>query len=277
MVREVGHVAAAFALLAALALPCNALAEDDEGVTSYTGAPVSAPSLDYSSRFDSLDGAVSVLNGNLAIQQETLDRHLTNIEQLLTPEPEVPKDENAKDELDYLISIDDKLSEITLKDTVENEVQPITREGAKAASVTLTAYANSPATGTYATYALGMLPRVGFNEHYVFVQDTQSSYVFAWGELSPTSSTAISGTGSWVRWYNAGTQIGYVQESGTGSVTVNTGNHIVISDLQGRPMLTGSNSEVVRKEVGFYAQVACVLFSLATVWAFLLRMRSGTA
>lgn len=256
------------ALALGLSLPHVSLAEDgDEG---------GGTSVDYNwnQRFDDISGQLNSVSTDVGGLSQTLDGHLTNIEQLLAPEPEVEV-EGAKDELDYLISIDDKLSEITLRETAEDaEVQAV--GGTRATTYTFGAYTNTPPTGTYATYALGFLPRVGFGEHYVYLQDTQSSYVFVWGDMNATSSSQVTGDAKWVRWYNAGTQYGYVQESGTGSVTVNTNNHVIISDLQGWPMLTGANTELVRREVGFYAQVAVVIFVLAGVWSFTLRYRTSS-
>lgn len=267
MVRAVMRCVA-LALALGLSLPHVCLAENGD---AGSGEVVE---LNWGQRFDDISGQLNALSGDVGSEKIQVVEHLERIEQLLTPEPEVTV-EGEKDELDYLISIDDKLSEITLRETAEDaEVQAV--GGTRATTYTFGAYTNPSPTGTYATYALGLLPRVGFGEHYVYLQDTQSSYVFVWGELTATSSSQVTGDAKWVRWYNAGTQYGYVQESGSGSVTVNTNNHVIISDLQGWPMLTGSNSEMVRREVGFYAQVAVVLFVLAGVWSFTLRYRTSS-
>lgn len=241
--------------------PHMAFAEDeptDSGIPLEVVEPV--PSTDVSSAIDNLRHDLLVSND---VQSQKLD---TLIEQT---KPEQPVTINEMDELDYLASIDAKLDGLA-PEVVEIEQQ----ESRAAVSInTFNAYANVSPTSAYATYAKGLLPRVGFGEHYCFLQDTNSSYVFIWGALS--NGSTISGTNvKWVRWYYVNNTSGYVEEYGGGDVTVNPSNHVILTDLGDRPMLD-SSIELLRREVGFYAVVSVVLFSLVAVWGFVVRLRGS--
>lgn len=243
--------------------PCVAIAEDvlpDSGVVVEDVEPV--PSQDVTSALDSLRHDLLVSND---VQTQKLD---TLIEQT---KPETPVTINDMTELDYLASIDAKLDGLA-PDEVEIEQQ----ESRAAVSInTFTAYQNVSPTGAYASYAKGMLPKVGFNQHYCFLQDSNSSYVFVWGDLR--NGNSITGTNViWVRWYYANNNVGYVEEFGGGDVTISPNNHVILTDLGNHPMLD-ANDELFRKEVGYYAVVTVALFSLVSVWGFVVRLRGSVS
>lgn len=257
------------ALLVFVANPQMAYAEPDtEGVEqSDESDSGNVGTVDVSGVVDSVDNLHTDLVGLETAQNVMLQ---TIIDQTKPEE----KTEGDKDELDYLISIDSKLDTIASEPVREIQAQ----EALAAVSVnSFVAYANVATNNTYASYAIGMLPRVGYGEHYCFVQDTSSSYVFVWGDLELRDARTIAGSDvNWVRWYYGGNTIGNVTEYGSGNVTVSAGQHVISSDLGNWPMLPES-ADTIRKELGFYACVAVVLWSLAAVWRFTLRMRNGVA
>lgn len=140
--------------------------------------------------------------------------------------------------------------------------------GAAKASITLTAYGNVSPTNQYAVYSQGLLKEVPLDGHYVFMQDSATSYVFVAGQ---GDSLAALSDASWWRWYNAGVSRGWVLERGSGSVSVRDGDYTVLSDLEGYPGLQDSGIEQIRREVAFYALVLAVAHVLYSVWTYELR------
>lgn len=206
----------------------------------------------------------------------TMNVSLSNIEQYLEPKPEEKKSPGEKDTEDYLISIDEKLSDISSKMAVpeEQEQKSVTR----AASFNFVAYQNVSPTNQYACYASGIIPRMRWSEHYVFLQDTSSSYVMVYGDsLEYSGNNTFTGTSCrYVRWYYSNQTVGYLTESGTADVSVSTSGHVVLSDLATYPMLEGTEQHCIRVEVAFYACVALVIRTLHHVWRFTLRNGNGT-
>lgn len=275
MVRKVMRYALLVAALALVAGPSRALADEVEPVQTVQS------SIDYSTRLDTLSGDIERLRGTVDSQRTELVTHLQTIELLIAPESqtvetEVKKEEKS-DETKQLEKIDERLEGIQKElapEVVEiEEQQPV---GGTRAAITFTGYANANPTNQYAQYSIGMLPRLGYGEHYVYMQDTSSSYVFVYGDISRSASNTYVGRAKYVRWYYQNNTTGYVQETGQGDVTINTAGHVVMSDLDDRPMLAVGN-ELLRKEVGFYALVAVSVYCLASVLGFVVRLRGAVS
>lgn len=249
-------------VLLACYTPHLAIAEDIPDSGGYVVEPIRE-----STNNDDVVGAIDRLRNDLLVGQDLQNLKIDKL--IEQTQPEQTETINDMNELDYLASIDAKL------DGLAPEVLEIEQQEARAAvSVnTFNAYANVSPTSAYASYAKGLLPRVGFGEHYCFLQDTNSSYVFIWGALA--NGSMITGTDvKWVRWYYVNNTSGYVEEYGGGDVTINPSNHVILTDLGDRPMLD-SSIELLRREVGFYAVVTVVLFSLVAVWGFVVRLRGS--
>lgn len=141
--------------------------------------------------------------------------------------------------------------------------------GTTRATLNLTAYGNVSPTNQYAIYSVGLLKEVPYeNGHYVFLQDTAQSYCMVVGKGDSILNLSDC---KWWRWYNAGVNVGWVLERGTGSVAVTEGRYTVISDFEGYPALQDNSLEVLRREVMFYALVAVAAHVLCSVWSFVLR------
>lgn len=158
------------------------------------------------------------------------------------------------------------------KEEQEPESEPVSlRAGA---GVTFTAYANASTSSAYASYARQMLPKLSWLDHYCFLQDGQSSYVMVWGDLA--EDDVIHGQEcNWIRWYNAGVGVGWTYQAGSGTVTIDPGGYVVLSSVGSYPLLDDGTS-LMRNEVGFYAVVAALLYSLRLVTSFLVRMRGAS-
>lgn len=213
---------------------------------------------------------------NIQTLVSTMNVTLSNIERYLEPKPEEKKDPEAKDTEDYLIGIQKSLDNISaqLETPQEQEQKSVTRT----ASYNFVAYQNVSPTNQYASYASGLIPRLRWSEHYVFLQDTSSSYVMVYGDtLEYSGNNTFTGTSCrYVRWYYSNQTVGYLTESGTADVSVSTSGHVVLSDLATYPMLEGTEQHSLRVEVAFYACVAIVIRTLHHVWRFTLRNGNGT-
>lgn len=203
------------------------------------------------------------------------DSQLSKISDKLSTISDNLKPKEGKTETDYLSSIEDKLSLIAGNTSDEAEMEQ-TSAKSRASTLAFVAYSNAPASGTYVNYASGYLSQMGYSDDYVFMQDTSSSYVLAFGEISQVDSHTMSGQNcKWVRWYYSNNSVGYIMETGQNDLTISDNNHVVLSSLPKWPSMSGAGDEQLRKEVGFYALVLVSCSVLRDVWSFLVRMRTS--
>lgn len=208
---------------------------------------------------------------------ETIDRidnKLTNIQRELESEEAEEEEGKESPELVELQHINESIGILIEQNAGEPlpEAQEPLRANGRFVSV---AYANVSPTGSYATYAAGVLPKLGWNDDYVFWQESSQSYVFAWGDLSYSSQTFTGDNVRWLRWYWAGQSQGYVLEEDSGSLSLSSAGYTVLSNLSDYPTLVNS-SEQIRREVMLYAVVTAAVFSLHHVWTYCIRNRNGT-
>lgn len=262
----------AIALLLVLLMPGYAFAEP------ATEAQVSQ--VDTTQLEESLE-RLKELETEQGTTLSTIETTLTSInnrmdEQQREQEQQEKDAEGDKTTEDYLIDVTQTLDAISGKlDAPEQQEQTsLTR----AQSFDIVAYSNVSPTGAYATYASGLIPRMKWDDHYVFVQDTSSSYTLIWGsDLAYTDTNTFAGSQCvYVRWFYSGSSSGYLTESGTADVSVSTAGHVVLSDLARYPMLEGTEQHAFRVEVAFYVCVALVIRTLHHVWRFTLRNGNGT-
>lgn len=227
-------------------------------------------------KIDDLEETIIAQNGTIQTLLSTINVTLSDIKRQTEPQKEESKKEGEKDTEDYLIGIQKSLDNISsqLESPVEQEQKSVTRAG----NTSFVAYTNVSPTGSYATYANGLIPRLKWDEHYCFLQDTSSSYVFIWGKsLEYSDTNTFTGNSCrYVRWFYHSQSVGYQTESGTADVSVSTNGHVVLSDLALYPMLTETEHHAFRMEVAFYACVALVIRTLHHVWRFTLRNGNGT-
>lgn len=260
--------AASIAALCA-ATPRQTYAVEPETVTVQTEP---AQTIDVSGITERLTNIDVDMNINANKSEEKLNKigdSLSTIQDELTPK-------DGKSTNDYLSSIEDKLSTIA-GNSSEPEIAEQKSAKTRAGSIAFVAYANAPSSGTYVNYANGYLSQLQYGDNYVFLQDTSSSYVFAFGDLSPIDTNTISGNMiKWVRWYYSNNNVGYVMETGQSDITISCNNHVILSSLPKWPSINGAADEQLRKEVGFYALVLVSCSVLRDVWSFLVRMRSAS-
>lgn len=273
----------AFVTLCAAALVlscfvCPALADEDEQEVSSAPVQVEQPQIETYN----YNGQLEYLGQLLANQNDLLREVKTSNNELLAllvadthegEEVTTVEEEEPSEEVKLLEHIDDSLS--MLSGSVREEEQEIQYNVERAATQAFVCYGNVAPTGTYASYAAGFIPRLGWSDNYVYLQDTNGSYVMVMGKLtSPDANTIVGNNCEWIRWYYSGSN-GYVVERGSGNVSVTLNNHMVCSDLPSWPLLGDASVELQRRELMFYAIVATVWACLAVVWRFGLRMRTS--
>ena len=274
MVRELGRAvacalcAATFAALCA-ATPSQTLAVEPDIMTEQYEPAQTIDVSGINERLTTIDVDMNINANKSEDKLNKIGDSLSIIQQELTPK-------DGKSTNDYLSSIEDKLSTIA-GNSSEPEIAEQKSVQTRASSIAFVAYSNAPSSGTYVNYASGYLSQMGYSDNYVFLQDTSSSYVFVFGDLSPIDTNTISGSNvKWVRWYYSNNNVGYVMETGQSNVTITTNNHVVLSSLPKWPSMSGSSDEQLRKEVGFYALVLVSCSVLRDIWSFLVRMRTAS-
>ena len=260
MVRSIKAKAATalFAVICLCVTPLSAFAEtetvlvqDDSGVA----APVEVE-VENSQSLQAQQDTNKVL-GEISGKLDKLEDVKTGIE-------------DVKDSVNGVSSQVDGL----LVQGADPEPAPVERLAASNSSLTFNVYSHVSPTGTYATYAKQTIPKMGWDDDYVYFQDTSSSYVLVYGPLVYKSAGTFTGSGChYVRWYYSGAGTGYLVQSGVADVVVNVGGYEVLSNLGGYPLLDDGIT-LLRQEVCFYALVAVVLYCLRSAWSFLLRNRS---
>lgn len=269
MVRELGRAVACALCAASIAALCAATPRQTLAVEPET---VPAQTIDVSTieeRLTTIDVDMTIDHNQQLEKLRSIDQNLTEMHDELTPK-------DGKSTVDYLSSIEDQLSTIA-GNSSEPEIAEQRSAKTRAGSIAFVAYANAPSSGTYVNYANGYLSQMSYGDNYVFLQDTSSSYVFAFGDLSPVDTNTISGNMiKWVRWYYSNNNVGYVMETGQSDITITCNNHVILSSLPKWPAITGAADEQLRKEVGFYALVLVSCSVLRDVWSFLVRMRSAS-
>lgn len=254
------------ALILALVLllsPAVALAEDGMLTESQ---PVQI--VDNTSLLQNINEGINSINEKLdaEAQERENEKMMREIESVSDPQQQ---------QLDTLMNIDKTLTEISGRDESVQlmEQQPLLAAGNHA----FVTYGNVSPTGTYAVYAQGTLAKARWQDDYVYLQDTSSSYVLVWGKLEMADDNTITGTDcNYVRWYYSGNQLGYLTEYGGGNVSVTLNSHVVISNLGAYPMFS-DETPLFRREVAFYAVVSVSVFCLWHVWGFTTRLRGAVS
>lgn len=180
---------------------------------------------------------------------------------------------NSVDNVDSkLKGIDGKIDSLILEQS-EPEPEPVKKLQATKGKITYSVYGNANPTSQFASYAKQIIPKVGWNDDYIFLQDTSSSYVLVYGDLDLYSAGTVTGTGcNYVRWYYSGTGTGYLMQSGSSDVDISLNGYVVLSSLGSYPLIDDGFT-LFRQEVAFYAVVAVLLFCLSNIWGFTLRSR----
>lgn len=252
-----------WALILSLLLLCpvTALAEE-EGQVSVVAAPDPIE--------EKLDGIDQSIDDGFRTLQQTLQDHY---QQESNKQELDAIDDDSDRQLELLSNIDTNVTKLVAEsETGVAESLPLE---SRAVSQQFVCYASSPVSGTYYQYALGMAEKVGFEDNYCFIQDSQSSYVFVFGSIESDGNGTLTGDDcEWHRWYNAGLNQGWVHQSGNGQISVTTQGYTIFSDLEWWPSLP--SSEPLRREVMLYALVAVTVFILDSVWSYTLRNRNGT-
>lgn len=123
-----------------------------------------------------------------------------------------------------------------------------------------------------ATYLASMLNKLGWADDYVAWQDTNASYVLAYGDIEYENGVFLSDSCDYIRYYRT-QQTNWMYETGTSSLNLNPQGYGVLSSLGQYPLLGDGNHEILLF-FEFLAILCISIYSFRTVFAFLLRMRS---
>lgn len=216
-------------------------------------------------------GVARADDGIEVIEQETPKQEIVSEVEDNNAKEEEKQDETGPNQPEQVK--DTKAAEVMEEERKEQPMEDYTADigapiGNTKAGLNLTAYGNVSPTNQYALYATGLLKEVPYDGHYVFLQDTSQSYVMVAGKGDSISSLSDC---RWWRWYNAGVNVGWVLESGGGSVSVSAGRYTVLSDFEDWPALQQNSDEVLRREVSLYALVAAIMHVLYCIWSYQLR------
>lgn len=181
----------------------------------------------------------------------------------IADEPDLPVEEPAAPEVVTLYDEDG----VALSSEDMRVAAPESR-----ASLPTSVYGSVTPSSSYANYAAALLPKLGFSEDYVFFRSGDNEYFFVHGDLS-LSGQEISGDAvSYERFYYGGSSRGYLFDSGSGSLALDTGGYVVLSNLGDYPTLQGSDAAVTHVLV-FVSSVGICLYVISRLLSFTLRTR----
>lgn len=140
------------------------------------------------------------------------------------------------------------------------------------AAIPSSVYGSVTPSSSYANYAAALLPKLGFSEDYVFFRSADNEYIFVHGDLSLSGTTFSGESVDYERFYYGGSSRGYLFDSGTGSLSLDTGGYVVLSNLGDYPTLSGADASMTHVLV-FVSTVALCLFVISRLLSFTLRTR----
>lgn len=229
------------------ALPVNAMAVD-ETVKDDKEIVVQVDNKEVAESVDSLNKTIGEVSGKL-------DK-LNDVNSKLT-------------EIDSGIGTVDGKLDTLLMQGAEPEIKAVER--VSGTNLNLTAYGNVSPTNQFAEYAKNIIPKMGWNDDYVYIQDSSSSYVLVYGNLDYHSSGVFEGSDcTYTRWYYSGTGSGYLCQSGLANIRISVGDYVVLSTMGNYPLLDNGFT-LFRQECCYYVTAAVILFCLRSCFAYVTR------
>lgn len=152
----------------------------------------------------------------------------------------------------------------------EISVQDLTAEPSRSAASTV--YQTMTANSTGAAYLASMLDKLGWSDDYVAWQDSNASYVLAYGAIDLENGVFVSDGCDYIRYYRT-QSTNWMFETGNSSLQLDPAGYGVLSSLGNYPLLgDGHHEQLLFYE--FVTILAIALYSFRSVFSFLLRMRS---
>lgn len=227
--------------------------------------PVNALAVDETVQ-DDKEIVVQVDNKEVAESVESLNKTIGEVSGKLDKLNDV---NTQLTEIDSGIStVDGKLDTLLIQGA-EPEIKAVER--VSGVNLNFTAYCNVSPTNQYSEYARNVIPKMGWNDDYVFLQDSSSSYVLVYGDIDYYSSGVFEGTDcTYTRWYYSGTGTGYIQQSGMANIRISVNDYVVLSTLGDYPLLDNGFT-LFRQECCYYVTAAVILFCLRSCFAYVTR------
>lgn len=244
----------ALILLLVLSCPTVALADEDEEQDIIEVVTTED--------FEEYQGLVNQIEADQNVTIDTLGESVENISDEIT---------QVKEDMEIVRNTEVDFPE-TIK-VIPTDVMEINNlESEPLRSITSTCYATLTNNSSGANYLSGMLPKLGWNQDYVAWQDTNASYILAYGQIEYENGTFTSTDCEYVRYYRTN-NTSWLYEYGSGTLNLDAGNYGVLSSLGDYPIL----GEGQHEQLLFY-QFAIVLtlsiYAFRSVFSFLLRTRS---
>lgn len=218
---------------------------------------------------DDLESYEETVNQILSDQNVTIDT-LAETVQTLTEEvheQEEVNEEPESSEEDTEIPVDGFLRVVPVD---EISVQDLTAQPTRSAANTVYQTITNNSSG--ASYLSSMLGKLGWSDDYVAWQDTNASYVLAYGDIELENGMFVSDGCDYIRYYRT-QQTNWMYETGHSTLNLNPAGYGVLSSLGDYPLLgDGNHEQMLFYE--FVAILAIAIYSFRSVFSFLLRMRS---
>lgn len=103
-------------------------------------------------------------------------------------------------------------------------------------------YGSVQPNNSYAVFADAFLPKLGWSDDYVFFRSGKNEYYLVFGALSFESGRFTGSDVRYVRWFYDSSTSGYLQQSGSGSLSLRVDNFIVLSSLGDFPTLSNDSN-----------------------------------
>lgn len=209
------------------------------------------------------------LNQIVSDQNVTIDT-LSETVQILTEEvhdQESEDEEPVSNQEESENPTDDVLRVVLTDEIVEKDLKA---EPTRSASSSVYQTMTNGSSG--ANYLASMLNKLGWSDDYVAWQDTNASYVLAYGDIDLENGMFVSDDCDYIRYYRTQTT-NWMFETGHSSLSLNPAGYGVLSSLGDYPLLGDGNHE----QMLFYEFVSILaisVYSFRSVFSFLLRMRS---
>lgn len=127
-------------------------------------------------------------------------------------------------------------------------------------------------TGTYYTLASRVVENT-VPVDYLFYRSGQYEYTLLYGDIGVSGTLFSCDSCSYVRWYRDSGNYSYLVETGTTSLSVDTGNFIVYASAPGFPGLDVSTSYETFI-IGLCAVSALIIFCIDKMFNYVLRCRN---
>ena len=195
----------------------------------------------------------------------------TPVEQLSTSSDVLSESDSASDvPIEQTITVDVDSSPLYSEDglLVSSAEEPVAASAN--ASLPSSVYGSVTPNQSYASFAANCSLKIPWCDDYVFFRGAANEFWLVYGDLDISDGLFLGTDCHFIRWYYSDSSRQYEQESGTGSLSLDVGGYIVMSNLGDYPVLDSTAPLVLL--VCWIACVAVAMRALGRMWSMLIRM-----